>query len=157
MPRFLPHGLLLGLALAAQQVPAIAAADVHVDQAWARAARQGDATGAAYVSIVNHGTAPDRLLAVASDVAQRAEVHEHRHEQGMMRMRPLASLPIAAGATVTMQPMGTHIMLFGINKKLTAGERFTLRLRFEQAGEIALPVTVKPVDYLPGAEHGHHH
>lgn len=157
MSRFSRLGWLSSLSLLALSSAAAAAADVHAEQAWARAARQGAATSAAYVRIANHGAEPDRLLSVATDVAQRAELHEHRDEHGMMRMRPIPSLALAAGDTVDMQPLGAHIMLFGVNRRLSAGTQFTLHLRFERAGEIAVPVTVKPLDYLPAGEPHHHH
>lgn len=157
MPRFSSLGWLSRLSLLALFSLPAAAADVHADQAWARAARQGAATTAAYVRIANHGAEPDRLLSVATDAAQRAELHEHRDEHGMMRMRSIPSLALAAGDTVDMQPLGAHIMLFGVNRPLATGTQFTLHLRFERAGEITVPVTVKPVDYLPAGESHHHH
>ena len=102
----------------------------------------GDIT-AAYITIKNPGQISDTLLEVRCEVAGVASIHETRHEQGMMRMRPLENLPIPARSQVVMQPGGFHIMLEGLDHALQAGEVVNLRLRFENMGEITLPVTVE--------------
>ncbi len=157
MQRRMRCGFLFGLLLAGRLAWAAEVGDMQVDQAWARAAKAGAATTAAYLRITNHGQQADRLLAVAVDVAERAELHEQQNDQGVLRMRQIPSLAIAAGDTVAMQPMGSHIMIVGVRQRLAAGEQFTLQLQFEHAGSLKVPVSIKPLDYLPGEEHHHHH
>ena len=108
---------------------------------WVQPA-SGDIT-AAYITIKNPGQTSDTLLDVHCDVAGVTSIHETRHEQGMMRMRPLETLPIPARSQVIMQPGGFHIMLEGLDHPLQVGEVVNLRLRFEKMGEITLPITVE--------------
>src|SRR5919204_5311952 len=47
---------------------------IVVDKVWARATPGHAQTGAAYLSVTNTGTAPDRLLGASSPVAEKAEL-----------------------------------------------------------------------------------
>ena len=127
------------LALAATR-PAISTA-----QAWVRAAPSGATAGAAYLTLSNLGSAPDRLLGGATPVASQVEVHEMSMDGGVMRMRPvLGGLVIPAGGTVALKPGGYHIMLIGLKTPLTAGSKVPLTLNFEKAGLVKLQVPVRP-------------
>jgi len=50
----------------------------------------------------------------------RVADHTHIHDNGVMRMRQLPALDIPAGDTVTLQPGGLHLMLFGLQPPLPA-------------------------------------
>ncbi|WP_158703015.1 copper chaperone PCu(A)C [Allosphingosinicella vermicomposti] len=86
--------------------------------------------GAAYFTFRNEGEARV-LTSVSSDKAERAEIHESKMEDGVMRMGKLESLAIPAGETVTLASGGTHIMLFGLDPALKAGDTVALDLKFE--------------------------
>lgn len=102
-------------------------------------------TGAAYLTIRNAGTAPDRLLGGETDRAHAVEIHQVSADGDVMRMRPLPDgLEIPAGAEVVAEPGGYHVMLFGLTEDLRNGDRYDLVLRFERAGEVAVPVDVRP-------------
>ena len=60
-----------------------------------------------------------------------------------MMMQQLNELPIAAHDSLTMVPGGTHLMLVGLKKPLTAGDTFALTLTFEQAGKTEVTVQVE--------------
>lgn len=133
---------LLGLAggLAAQ-APGKAALEIQMP--WARASAGMAKTGAAYLTIVNHGAVADRLTAAASPVARKAEIHGHSMEDGVMRMRAVGALEIAAGRTIVLEPGGLHVMLIGLHAPLAPGQRFPLTLTFEAAGDIEVEVAVR--------------
>lgn len=117
------------------------AADIKLDDVWARATPPGARTGAAYFTVHNTGAA-DRLVAAASIVAETVEVHTHEHKDGMMQMRHVPVLDIAQNSTVEFRPGGLHVMLIGLVAPLQAGDEFQLTLTFEQAGEITVPVRI---------------
>jgi len=48
--------------------------------AWGRCGKGAASTGAAYLTIINEGGEPDRLIAAASPVARAVELHETRLE-----------------------------------------------------------------------------
>ena len=81
------------------------------------------------------------------------------HADGIMMMRALNDgLSIPAGATVSLQPSGLHIMFLDLKAPLTAGQTFDLDLTFKMAGKIRVPVTVGDVaGGAPADPHAHHH
>jgi copper(I)-binding protein len=122
------------------------AADLTVEQPWARATPGRAPTGAAYLTLVNRGKDDDRLLGVASAAAARAELHGSQAASGhaghVMEMRPVAEVEVKAGQSVVLKPDAMHVMLVGLKAPLKEGERFQLTLRFAKAGEIQVEVPV---------------
>ncbi|MDI3297888.1 MAG: copper chaperone PCu(A)C [Bacillota bacterium] len=126
-------------------------ARLRVSQGWARAAEAGQ-NAAVYLTIENPTGQADRLVSAATDVARRAEIHRSRMVGGVMEMEPVTGgLPIPAGKNLSLAPGGYHIMLFGLQRTLNPGERFDLRLRFERAGAVTVPVEVRSAaSAMPG-------
>jgi periplasmic copper chaperone A len=123
---------------------ATATSTITVDQPWARATAAGAQTGAVYLTLDNKGSTPDRLTGASSDVANKLQIHEMKVENGVMQMRELAGgLSIPAGGSVVLKPGSYHVMLIGLKKPLTAGEKFPLTLTFEKAGTISVTVPVQ--------------
>jgi periplasmic copper chaperone A len=69
---------------------------------------------------------------LASKVAlsERAELHQHTHQDGAMRMERVAQIEIAAKGSVTLQPCGLHLVLFNSVQSLRAGESVAITLSF---------------------------
>ncbi len=116
------------------------AGSLIVETAWARATPGNSPNGAAYVTIANQG-ASDHLIGIETNISARAEVHMHKHESGVMKMRPAGPIEIASGGKVTFKPGGLHVMLMKLKSPLKEGEMFPMPLVFENAGKI--PVMVK--------------
>lgn len=130
--------------------------NIKIEDAWVRAVslmptqEQGGDMGqmaggmsAAYMRILNSGNEPDRLLKVSSDVAMKVEMHMSEMKEGVMTMRPVDSIDVPANGQVELKPGGLHIMLIGINRDLTAGEKVKLTLDFEKAGEIQVEADIR--------------
>jgi periplasmic copper chaperone A len=117
-------------------------ATLLVTQAWSRPTPPVAASGVVYLSIANHGTKADHLVALATPAARSAQIHESRTVNGMVEMRELAQVDCPPGATVKMEPGGLHIMLVGLTQPLQTGAHFPLALRFEDAGEMTVSVYV---------------
>ena len=125
---------------------------LEVSSAWARATPAKAETGIAYLTI--RSPAADRLVAVSSPVAKKAELNSMEMSGMVMKMRPLASLDIPAGQPVTLKPGGDHIMLIGLNGPLREGQSFPLTLTFEKAGAREVTVAVeKPGAAGPAPQH----
>ena len=129
-------------------------ASLEVQHAWARAS--AGTTGAAYFSIVNRGSAPDRLLAIKTAVAAKAELHENKMEDGVMKMRPIGPITIGPGMSAVLKPGADHVMLIGLAHPLKEGESFSLTLSFERVGEVQVPVRVQRAGAMgaDAADHG---
>ena len=99
---------------------------------------------AVYLTIVNSGDQPDRLVGAMTDVAEVAEIHQTRVEGGVAHMEPVKDgLTIPAEGQVVLEPGGYHIMLIGLKKPLQPGDRFTLMLHFEHSDPINVEVEVR--------------
>ena len=114
---------------------------VEVTQAWARATPGKAENGAAYLTL--EAAAPDRLTGLSTPAAKQAELHSMTIEGGIMKMRSLAGIDLAAGQPVTLKPGGEHIMLLGLTEPLRAGQSFPLTLYFEKAGTMQVTVAVE--------------
>lgn len=123
---------------------------IIVEQSWSRATPSGAKTGAVYLTIDNKSGAPDRLTGAFSNVADKLQIHEMKVENGVMKMRQVpGGLPIPANGSVALKPGSYHVMLIGLKKPLTAGEKFVLTLTFEKAGNISVTVPVQAMSAMP--------
>jgi copper(I)-binding protein len=101
-------------------------------------------TGAVFMTLVNAGRESDRLIAVRTDVAEVAEIHETRVEGDVMRMRHLPDgLQVPAGGKVVLKPGDYHIMLIGVKRDLNAGDAFPIVLEFEKSEPMTVQVEVR--------------
>jgi periplasmic copper chaperone A len=129
---------------------------LKIGHPWIRPTLPGQMTAGGYLSVINTGSAPERLLGASAGAAATVEVHEMRMEGDVMRMRELNSLALPAGKRVTLAPGGLHLMLSGLKAPLTAGDEVTVKLRFERAGEVEVVFHVEhaPAD-AASAAHTH--
>lgn len=137
--------------------PALAG-DIRITDPFARVSSIMAQSGAAFMTIENHGTIDDRLIAARSDVAQRVELHTHHEDaHGVMRMIEAAEgFDIPAGAGHALARGGDHVMFLGLTRQLAHGDTVVLTLVFRNAGEITLDVPVD-LERLPDHGHGHGH
>ena len=143
-------GLLAGAAL----LPTLASAEMMIHDPSARASGAMAQSGAAFMEITNAGDTDDRLIAVASDVAERVELHTHVMENDVMRMVEVEEgFPIAAGETILLERGGKHVMFLGLTRALAQGDEVEVTLTFEAAGDIMVTI---PVDNerQPAMGHG---
>jgi copper(I)-binding protein len=98
------------------------------------------------------------LTGVASPAAARAELHRTSMEEGVMRMRPVASIDLPSGKAVKLAPGGLHIMLFDLKQPLKPGDKVPLTLTIERADFSSRSVfTVQAEVRTAAAEAAHHH
>ncbi len=98
-----------------------------------------------FMAIVNSGTTADRLIAVETGIAAKAEVHESRVDaNGIGTMTHLDALEILPGQTVSLEHGGYHIMLMGLTTPLTEGEMHKATLVFERAGRVEIEFMIDP-------------
>ncbi|MCA3247488.1 MAG: copper chaperone PCu(A)C [Tagaea sp.] len=144
------------LALPALAAPAFAA-DIRVEDAWARASLGQARNGAAYMIVHATGAQPDRLVAAASPVAGKVELHNHIMVGNVAQMRPVDAIEVVPGSPTVLQPGGLHVMLLDLTAPLQAGQKFPITLRFERAGEVRVDVDIRAVRPTPGHGHGGGH
>ena len=114
-----------------------------VEHPWARASIGAARSGAVYVTLVNNGDQPDRLIGASTPAAARAAIHTHLVQDSIVRMRPVGAIDIAPGEPTVFEPGGLHIMLTGLKRPLEEGTLFSLVLEFEDAGQVEILVIVQ--------------
>lgn len=131
--------------------------------AWARPTRGAVTTGAAYLTIESDRDDVLVGVAVGSELAGSASIHEtvvgeghddhddhdhatHGHDtdgHDMTTMRAVDEVPIPAGEPVRFEPGGLHLMLEELVAPLEAGTTFELTLTFRDAGTRSVEVQVR--------------
>ena len=124
---------------------------IQIVSPWARATVPG-IPGGAFLTIVNKGTADDRLVSVSAAVAEMAELHKTENDNGVMKMTPISSIVVKAGQKVALAPGGYHIMLMHLKAPLKEGESFPLTLTFDKAGKIEVMVKVGKAGAMGGGD-----
>ena len=141
--------LVLGVAQSAS------AQGITVKQAWVRGTVPGQSATGAFMEITSKG--PARLVAVASPVANAAEIHHMKMEGGIMKMNAVDGVDLPANKTVKLAPGGYHVMLLDLKHTLKAGDRVPLKLTLElpdrKRATVDLSVEVREV--TGEKKHGH--
>lgn len=136
--------LMIALLWVASSAWAAGKPGIRVTEAWSRATPAVAPVAGGFMTLANAGDREDRLLRVESGIAQRVEIHEMRHEDGVMRMRQLADgLAVPAGGTVVLKPGGYHLMFIKPLRALAEGERFDATLVFQRAGKVKVVFDVR--------------
>ncbi len=132
-------------------LPAAACGDSHdlatagplaVTDAWVRVTNATKA-GAMYMTLKNRDTATVIIIGAGSSDARAAELHETMQMENMAHMAPIDSLPIARGASLSMQPGGVHIMLVDLAREMAPGDSVPLVLRHADGRATNVMATVR--------------
>ena len=95
-----------------------------------------------FFTLTNTGAA-DRLVAAASPLAEKVEIHAIQVVGPDIRMRALPDgLPIPAESTIELKPRGYHLLLMGLEAPPAVGSKLPVTLTFEQAGRMEIELTV---------------
>lgn len=145
------------LLLACVLAPVAAHADMRVQDAWARATPPGMDKGAGYLTIHNDGDSARRLTGARFEPAERVEIHRSSEQDGQMRMQAVDDgVSIPAGESVTLEPMGYHLMLIGLDKPLGKGDEHQLTLEFSNGDTVSTSLKVRSANHGKGASGQNH-
>ena len=138
--------------LCGSAMAATAAEDITVVEPYVRAVPPGQPNSASFMTLKNTTDRDHAVVAATSPVSKVVELHTHTQVEGMMQMRRVAKIDVAAGAETKLQPGGLHVMLIGLQQELVPGEEISLTLVFEDGSEKPLRA---PVRKLPMMMRGH--
>jgi len=142
--------LLLAIILAFSADAAIAheykAGALEIKHPWARATPKGADVAGGYMTIINNGTTPDRLVGFSSPTATKFEIHEMSMDNGVMKMRPVAGgVEIKPGQTIEFKPGSYHLMFVGLKQPFAQGKNIKGTLEFENVGKVEVEYTVEAI------------
>ena len=135
-------GLLAAFLVNSAEAQSGNAPSIQAVDAWARATPLGAKNGAAYMTLINHGSSDDLLIGVSSPVAGAAQVHGMSLQNGVMMMRPAPAIDVKAGETVSLDPDGFHVMLLDLKQPLVEGHSFPLTLFFKNSGRLQVSAKI---------------
>ncbi len=116
---------------------------IEVHDAYAIAALPTSVSGAAFMTIHNHGGAADRLIGLRSDAAERMDLHANVETDGVMQMVSIADgIDLPVNGQIVLSRGADHIMMLGLTEPFVDGTVFTLTLEFEVAGDVVVEVPV---------------
>lgn len=140
------------LLLAALMLPATFATaheytvgELHIAHPWSQELPPNAPNVAAYFVVHNNGKTADTLLSVDSPISDDAQLHEHVHKDGLMKMQQVQSVEVPANGELKFAPGAYHVMLMQPKDRslLADGKRFPLTLHFKNAGDITVEVAVQ--------------
>ncbi len=112
-----------------------------IEQAYIRKPIANSTTATGYFKLTNRSENTLTLLAVESTLARAVEIHEHRHDNGTMRMRRLDSVSIEAKGSLEFQPGAKHLMLFGFDASTAKEDQLTFK--FDDGQRVSAPAAIK--------------
>ena len=134
--QLLRTGLAAGalLALPAARACEFYAVNLRITHPWTRASAPG-ATTAMVCMRFDEVTRSDRLIGVASPVAESAEM-------GGVLVNGPVNLAIPADQLITLTEAGLHIRLVGLRHELLVAREYPLTLVFERSGTVQANLSV---------------
>jgi len=117
---------------------------LHIHDAYARVNGGIGATGAAFFTVHNNGTADDRIIGARADIADKVELHTHiMDEAGVMKMVEVKEgFPVPAGDMHMLERGADHVMLMGLKAELKDGDTFPLTVVFDSGAEVTVEVPI---------------
>lgn len=138
-PLIVAFTALASLALAA----GTAAERVVVEGPYVRLLPPGQPNTGAFMTLRNGDDRDHRLVKAESAAAKVVELHEHVHEGGMMKMRPVKAIEIKARGKTVLEPGGLHVMLIDLVRPLKEGENVSFTLTYEDGSSAKLEAPVR--------------
>ena len=148
--------ILMTLALVMMPFTASANDIIHIKDPYMFETKSSMPAAAIFMEVMNHGDTDDKMIDFKTDAAERVEMHTMTHEDDVMKMRRVDGYDVKADESVMLDPMGNHIMLFGLKKDAASGDTIDATAIFENAGEVPLSITVKARGEMK-MDHDHHH
>ena len=119
-----------------------AAAALVVDGAWIRQPPPGAKMLGGYVRLKNPGSSAVKVVSATTSLSPRAELHTHLKVDGMMKMRQVPFIEIAAGGEVVLAPGGLHLMVMQLPSTPREGAIVDVALTLEDGRTVAFKAPV---------------
>jgi copper(I)-binding protein/predicted peroxiredoxin len=142
--------LLLALLFSVPTLAAPAADEILVANPYVRAVPPMMQNSALFVTLKNTGSSDRALVSASSRAAQVVELHTHVNDGGVMRMREVERIDIAAGQATVLEPGGLHVMLIGLKRPLEVGTTVQVDLTFDDGSSKSVVAPVKSVMGMHG-------
>lgn len=118
---------------------------LDAEDGYVRGLPPGQPVTAAFMRLVNPDDQALEIVAATTGSAERAEIHAHRHRDGMMSMERVDSISVPAKGEFVLAPGGHHLMLINLHKPLREGDTVSIELTDNNGKVLALKLPVRSV------------
>ncbi len=136
--------ILLSVSVFFISVPVVQA-ELQIQDGYVRGLPPGQPVTAAFMRLVNTADSAVEIIAAATDSAERAEIHAHRHHNGMMSMEQVPSITVPANGVFVLAPGEHHLMLINLHRPLAEGDTVNIELRSSSGGVVSAELPVRSV------------
>lgn len=133
--------------------PLANAADIMVQNPYARATPPNAATSAVFVDIMNHSDNDRAIVSASTPAAGKVELHDVIMQGEVMKMRQIEKIELPAQSHISLKPGSLHIMLFELAKPLVEGEEIAVEVTFANGETQTFQAPIKKV--MSGMKHHH--
>ena len=119
------------------------AGEILVDDVWIRGVPPSAKSTAAFMTIQNKGSEDMVLVSAVCEIAELVQIHTMEHVGDMMKMMEIKELSVPANGEAALAPMGNHIMLIGLTRPVTEGEKIPITLNFADGTSVSVDAEVK--------------
>jgi copper(I)-binding protein len=128
---------------------------ISVSGAFTRATAPHAQSAGGYFTIHNTGSTADTFTGASTGAASTVALHQMKMNGQVMEMSPVeGGLEIPPGDSVSLSPMGYHLMLTGLNGPFVSGQCVALTLHFAKAGDLEVELNIGSLSQSspPGAD-----
>lgn len=116
---------------------------LRLDEGWARLPPMEMPVLGGFGILVNPCGTDASVTGASSPDFEEVQVHETRHEDGMMRMRQVESLAVPATGSATLEPGGLHLMLMRPVRALESGDEVKVVFTLADGGTVPATLEVR--------------
>ncbi len=122
-------------------------ADLEFTNVWTREPAVGQPNAAIYGTVTNTGATDVTITGASVEVTDRVELHEVVMDDGLMTMQQRdGGFVVPAGGSLTMEPGGLHIMVFGIDAETYPSDALDVTFTFDNGAPTFASAEVRAID-----------
>ena len=129
--------LLIALAPSLAHAHSYKLGDIAIGHAWGLPSKDGETQ--IFMPLFNSGNTVDTLVSAVYENAKSAELRTSNDYSGPAE----AGFVLSPKKPFPMRPTATHIRLMGLTKPLVSGDRISIALKFQTAGETKIEVHIQ--------------
>jgi copper(I)-binding protein len=143
-----PHRLIVALFFGLSCISTVFAADMQsitVENPYARAVPPTARNSGAFMVIRNNSDQDRKVVDARSDVSEVTELHNHIHDNGVMRMRRVDFIDVPAHASVELKPGSYHVMLINLKQPLKPHDPVHIDLTLDDGSTVPVDLQARQV------------
>jgi copper(I)-binding protein len=128
------------------QVAEFGTGKIKIVAPWTRATPESSKVGGGFMTLINTGSEPDRLVGGSTEVSGGLEIHEMHIVNGVAMMRQVnPGIALKPGASIVLKPFSHHLMMMDLKQPLKVGQKIKGTLVFEKGGSVEIEYVVVPM------------